>query len=97
MRASCSPRALLRELEVVDTKWVVVPLDRPSAQIGQDQIGTTSELSVDILAEEYPSGLRQTLEPRGPIDTVSVNVAVGADGNVAQVHTEADLVWPVGP
>ena len=54
-------------------------------------------MPVHVFADQESSGLGQTLEPRSPVYTVPVYVAVRCHRNVAQVHTDAQPVWPLRP
>lgn len=74
----------------INPNWPFDIFDPPLASVFEGEVGITEQLIPHPARHINLSRLRQTFEPRGDIDAVSVNVAF-VDDHVAGVDADAQL------
>ena len=66
------------------------------AEIGDRQIEPATHLAEGVLGEADRAGLGDALEPRGDVDAVAHQIAVGLLDDVAEMNADAEFDAPLG-
>jgi hypothetical protein len=59
------------------------------SDVGAVYVGSPADLPEDVFADQDLAGLRHAPHARRTVHAVPINVPVGRDGDVTEVHTDA--------
>ena len=86
-----SPAAGCADFERIDPDRFGDVLELGRAEIGDREIEPPLDLPIGVLGQADRAGLGDALEPRGDIDAVAHQVAVGLLDDVAEMNADAEL------
>ena len=81
----------LADLERIDPDRIGDVLELGWAEIGDREIEPSLDLPIGLLGETNRAGLGDAFQPRGDVDSVAHQVAVGLLDDVAEVNADAKL------
>ena len=81
----------LADLQRVDPDRLNDVLELGEAEIAGGEIEAPSDLPIGVLGKADRAGLGDPLEPRGNIDALAHQVAVGFFDHVAEMHADAEI------